>query len=186
MGFSTTCTSRPLRGRRPACYETATGPSPPSSLPPDEPNPTLPTYTNPVCADSLGDPFVLKHNGRFYLYATHAEGRPGIPVLRSDDLVTWERLGVALDGPPGAAACWAPEVAYDEGTFYLYYSAGGLEGEGHGLRVAASSRPEGPFEDVGPLYPGEGFTIDPHPFRDVDGRWYLFHCRDFLEGERIG
>ena len=37
-------------------------------------------YTNPVCHDALGDPFVLKHNGCWYAYGTQADGRGGIPV----------------------------------------------------------------------------------------------------------
>ena len=144
-------------------------------------------YTNPVCHDALGDPFVLKHNGCWYAYGTQADGRGGIPVFRSDDLVTWERVGLALAPPADAGpCCWAPEVAYADGRFFLYYSAGGPEGEGHSLRVAESVLPDGPFEDRGELYPGAGFTIDPHPFRDSDGSWYLFHCRDFLDGERVG
>jgi hypothetical protein len=39
------------------------------------------------------------------------------------------------------------------------------------------------------LTPDEPFTIDAHPFRDDDGQWYLYYCRDFLDaegGERVG
>ena len=36
------------------------------------------------------------------------------------------------------------------------------------------------------LDPDEPFTIDAHPFRDDDGRWYLFYCWDFVEGDRVG
>jgi beta-xylosidase len=28
------------------------------------------------------------------------------------------------------------------------------------------------------------FAIDPHPFRDADGQWYLFYARDFLDTKR--
>jgi beta-xylosidase len=47
------------------------------------------------------------------------------------------------------------------------------------LRVATSDRPEGPYTDTGtPLVEctGNRFAIDAHPFRDVDGRWYLFYA----------
>ena len=27
------------------------------------------------------------------------------------------------------------------------------------------------------------FAIDPHPFQDADGRWYLFYATDFLDTE---
>jgi GH43 family beta-xylosidase len=68
----------------------------------------------------------------------------------------------------------------------MYYSAG--EGErGHRLRVAVAEGPAGPFRDAGTvLTPGERFAIDPHPFRDDDGQWYLYFARDVLEGERVG
>jgi GH43 family beta-xylosidase len=32
----------------------------------------------------------------------------------------------------------------------------------------------------------ERFAIDPHPFQDQDGAWYLYYARDLLEGDRVG
>jgi GH43 family beta-xylosidase len=69
----------------------------------------------------------------------------------------------------------------------MYFSAGGEEGQGHQLRVATASHPAGPFEDSGAvLTPDDPFTIDAHPFRDDDRRWYLYYCRDFLEPDGEG
>jgi beta-xylosidase len=129
---------------------------------------------------------VLKHNGEYYAYGTVPELT--ILVLHSRDLVSWRPLGDALALHDGAfAALWAPEVAYDNGTFYMYYSAGGEEGEGHQLRVATATRPSGPFEDSGVvLTPDDPFTIDAHPFRDDDGQWYLYYASDRLDGDRVG
>ncbi len=130
---------------------------------------------------------MFKHNGSYYAYGTPADGE-ALLVLRSDDLVTW-RHGGEIVGPPEqeGQAHWAPEVAYDNGRFFLYHSTGGREGRGHQLRVAAGNSPVGPFdEDLGALDPSEPFTIDAHPYRDDDGQWYLFYSRDFLEGERVG
>jgi GH43 family beta-xylosidase len=148
-------------------------------------------YTNPVHDGYLGDPFVLKHNGEYYAYGTVPLGELSVPVLHSRDLVRWNPLGDALTLHDDAFdAVWAPEVAYRNGTFYMYYSAGGEEGQGHRLRVATAAHPAGPFEDRGVvLTPDEPFAIDAHPFRDeTDGRWYLYYCRDFLdeEGGRVG
>ena len=53
--------------------------------------------------------------------------------------------------PPDAAlgdTFWAPEVAHDDGNFYLYYSVG-REDKGHQLRVAVSNHPMGPYQDAG-------------------------------------
>jgi GH43 family beta-xylosidase len=133
------------------------------------------TYVNPVYPEMFADPFVLRHEGVYYAYGTGpgaADGRQ-VPVLRSADMVRWEAIGHALVPPgglPDDIHVWAPEVAFHEGRFYLYYSAGegAAEGTDQKLRVAVAERPEGPF-------------IDAHPFRDADGQWYLFYCVDFLE-----
>ncbi len=58
--------------------------------------------------------------------------------------------------------------------------------------MATSDSPLGPYQDVGePLVDPKScpFAIDPHPFRDDDGQWYLFYARDFLDtsdGVRVG
>ena len=146
------------------------------------------TYTNPVYEGSMPDPFVLRHRGVYYAFGTtggerKADGRV-FTLLRSADLVNWRELGGALLEPTSDRAYqyWAPEVAYEGGTFYLYYSMGGKEEEKFELRVATSRRPEGPYHDAGvKLLDCEDnrFTIDAHPFKDADGRWYMFYARNF-------
>ncbi len=153
------------------------------------------TYTNPVYDGYFADPFVWQVEGRYYAVGTGALEAAGaadeladgrvFPLLRSDDFVTWRRAGNVLERPdPGLGhTFWAPEVAYDAGTFYLYYSVG-HEDRNHQLRVAGADRPEGPYRDLGrPLLDPSAtpFAIDPHPFRDDDGQWYLFYARDFLD-----
>jgi arabinan endo-1,5-alpha-L-arabinosidase len=150
------------------------------------------TYTNPVYAGSMPDPGVLLHRGVYYAFGTtggerKADGRV-FTLLRSRDLFTWEELGGALTPPSPDARYqyWAPECAFDGGKFYLYYAMGGVEEEKFALRVATSDRPEGPYTDTGtPLVDctGNRFTIDPHPFRDTDGAWYLFYARNYPNTE---
>jgi beta-xylosidase len=158
-------------------------------------------YTNPVHPDYLADPFVWKHDGRYYAVGTgaaEAEGRmqeagEGLfPILGSGDMVHWTPLGRAMRRPEFGAALgesfWAPEVAFSDGRFFLYYSVGRGD-QGHQLRVAMSLAPEGPYHDTGSNLTDTGewlFAIDPHPFRDSDGRWYLFFAADFLDAEPPG
>lgn len=148
----------------------------------------MPSYTNPVHPEYFADPFVLRHDGTYYAYGTVAVRGRTLPALASHDLVHWRPLGDVLEPlEREVETYWAPEVAHADGRFYMYYSAGKEEGEEHQLRLACAARPDGPFADVDlVLDPHEPFTIDAHPFRDDDGRWYLFYCRDFLEGERPG
>jgi GH43 family beta-xylosidase len=146
------------------------------------------TYTNPVWDEYFADPFVLRHDGRYFAYGSAPEAHRTVPALESTDLVHWEPLGHVLEPLPGEPrAYWAPEVAFRDGRFHMYYSAGGAEGEGHRLRLAIADDPRGRFVDEGVVRGADdAFTIDAHPFRDDDGSWYLFHCRDFLDGERPG
>lgn len=149
------------------------------------------TYQNPVYTAYFADPYVLRHEGRYYAYGT-APRLPGggqFPILTSSNLIHWELAGAALY-PDRGDEFWAPAVAYADGVFYLYYSADGIEGRDHQLRVAVSDRPTGPFQSAEHLLvPDQPFSIDAHPFQDRDGQWYLYYSRDFLEADepfRVG
>lgn len=168
-------------------------------------------YKNPVYDKYFADPFAWKHEGKYYAVGTgplgtiadiresdltssriNGEDR-AIPVLTSEDFVHWKSLGGALRVPEKfrEKAFWAPEVAFHEGSFYIYYSTATV-GLLHQIRVAKSSQPEGPYDDVGLLIGADEacpFAIDAHPFQDDDGQWYLFYARDFLDqdsGVRAG
>ncbi|MBM0744218.1 glycoside hydrolase family 43 protein [Phormidium sp. CLA17] len=161
------------------------------------------TYTNPVYPEYFADPFVWQHQGVYYAIGTGPAEAAGqvnggeqqrvFPLLQSDNLINWQPAGNALQRPDSALGdnFWAPEVAYYEGIFYLYYSVGQGD-KNHQLRVASSSDPLGPYQDVGePLVDPKtcSFAIDPSPFQDDDGQWYLFYAQDFLdteEGVRAG
>ncbi|MBU3666455.1 MAG: hypothetical protein FGM15_11360 [Chthoniobacterales bacterium] len=149
-----------------------------------------PQYTNPVYAGSMPDPTILRHDGYYYAFGTTGADRTPdgriFTVLRSKDLVSWEKLGGALVPPSDnkAVLYWAPDVAAANGKFYLYYSMGGLEPEKFELRVAVSSKPEGPYIDTGEKLTdceNNRFTIDAYPFRDDDGKWYLYYARNFTD-----
>lgn len=150
-------------------------------------------YRNPVHAGYFADPFVLPVDGGYLAVGTgrRVDGRP-FEMLRSADLVRWESAGGALEplspelGERLGGDYWAPEIAHDQGRWWMYYSVGRGD-TAHSLRVAVADDPMGPYVDCGvDLTPGERFAIDPHPFLDVDGTWYLFYARDVLEGPRVG
>jgi len=149
------------------------------------------TYTNPVYPRDLPDPFALRFNGVYYAFATgRADDGRYFPILSSRDLVSWEAHAGALDPLEleGAEQYWAPEVAYSEGRFYMYYAVGRDADPDHHLRLATAEHPLGPWTDAGVnLTPHEIFAIDAHPFRDpADGRWYLFYARDDLSPPYAG
>lgn len=153
-------------------------------------------YRNPVHPHDFADPFVW-HDGQRYCAIGTGRGDPlaagaGVFPLRvSDDLVHWQPAGHALIRPDPVLGdtFWAPEVVQAEGRWWLYYSVG-FGDRRHQVRVAQAAHALGPYADCAQLTdPAEvPFAIDPHPFRDDDGRWYLFHARDFLDqaGHRAG
>jgi GH43 family beta-xylosidase len=151
--------------------------------------------SGPAWDGYLADPFVLRlPDGG---YAAYGSGPPAasqpsddrvFQALWSPDLRTWHERGRVLHRlpPEEGDEYWAPEVAVVGGAYWMYYSVGrGIDG--HGVRVARADAPFGPFTDTGVrLTPGERFAIDAHPFRDDDGRWYLFYARDVLDHPRPG
>jgi GH43 family beta-xylosidase len=152
------------------------------------------TYLNPVYPHSCPDPFVLKYRGEYWAYCTGLwhDGRC-FGVLHSRDLVGWRPLAGAMEALPDerlgeagvrAAHYWAPEVTYDNGRFYMYYSVGN---ETHmQIRVAVAEHPAGPFADSGRRLTSEQFAIDAHVYVDDDGRRYLFYATDFLDRSHAG
>ena len=63
------------------------------------------TYTNPVGDKPIhmGDPFVIQHEERYYLFGTIAPNE-GFRCLMSEDLVRWEENGWAYRKTPDS---WA-------------------------------------------------------------------------------
>lgn len=146
-------------------------------------------FTNPVHDGDLPDPFVLRTEGSWYLYGT--QGRLGtMPVLRSDDLVTWAPVG---DGMPVLASWtapgrhWAPEVVALDGRYLAYYTSTERATQQQCIGVAVADHPAGPFVDDAdaPLVceHEEGGSIDASPYVDVDGTPWLLWKND---GNHIG
>ncbi|WP_407272146.1 family 43 glycosylhydrolase [Radiobacillus sp. PE A8.2] len=143
-----------------------------------------PTYTNSVMPD-IADPYVLYHEGTYYLYGTHTPDFPnmpnGIKVYTSTDLVNWteqEDWALYKDDTWGDNRFWAPEVIEKDGTFYMYYAVE------ERLAVATSDSPLGPFvqEEMEPIHPDTP-EIDAHIFTDDDGKQYMYFVR--FEGGNV-
>jgi beta-xylosidase len=158
----------------------------------------LKAHKNPVYPDYFADPFVWKFDKTYYAIGTGAADAAGKPndkaftILQSKNLLDWKFAAHALLRPDPRLGnnYWAPEVAYEDERFFLYYSVGHGD-KNHQLRVAVSKSPTGPYTDLDPPLTDPAkcaFAIDPHPFRDDNGQWYLFYARDFLDttGGRAG
>jgi beta-xylosidase len=149
----------------------------------------------PVFRDNFPDPQIVEHRGEFIAYSTNAG--INLPMLTSRDLVHWSWVadpsGKRRDGMPVLAPwvkegfTWAPEVMKVGDKWLLYYTAAHGKRPVECLGVAVADNPRGPFRDSStePLVCqfDLGGTIDANPFRDSDGKLYLYYKSD---GNRVG
>lgn len=150
--------------------------------------------SSPAYDKSFGDPFVAASSSGYFAFGTGEAGPGGLTgglafeVLTSMDLRSWRSVGGALNpvNEEIGTHYWAPKVVCRQGTWFMFYSVG-FGAERHHIRVATARRVSGPYSDCGvDLTPDELFAIDPYPFQDTDGAWYLFFARDDLTGEKVG
>lgn len=132
------------------------------------------------------DPFILKSNGRYYIYTT---GHDGIYAYQSDSLLKgWEYYGKVMT-MPGHEAFWAPSVIELDGKYYMYNSIeiyndtpdqGGHRGA---MFVSEADNPLGPFTNTTQLL--HPFSIDSHVVKNESGL-FIFYSTNSFEGDRIG
>lgn len=67
---------------------------------------------------------------------------------------------------------WAPDAAFKNGTYYLFFPARDKDGIFR-IGVATSKNPAGPFKAESDYIPGS-FSIDPAVFVDDDGKSYIY------------
>ena len=107
----------------------------------------------------IGDPFVMRWNGMYYMYPSTCEDR--VRVYTSRDLVHWTYEGYCTKGRDVYFA-YAPEVIYWRGSFYMITSP---RGAGH--YILKSDSPLGPFELITGNF---GHSIDGSFFKHDDGQ----------------
>jgi hypothetical protein len=135
------------------------------------------------------DPAAHVFNGRLYVYPSH-DIESGIPEndlgdhfdMRDYHVLSMEDPegevtdhGVALDindVPWARRQMWDTDVAFHDGTYYLYFPAKDKT-DIFRIGVAVSDRPEGPFTPEPHPMIGS-YSIDPAVFRDKDGRHFMY------------
>ena len=143
------------------------------------------TYNNPVLPGDFADPSVVRVGNDYWATATSSEWAPLFPILHSTNLVDWEIVGHVFpeEAPEWTEAhYWAPEIAYENGTFYIYYTAK-KEGGNLCVGVASATNPKGPYKDHGALVCQEAGSIDGFPIRDENGELHLIWKED---GNSVG
>jgi len=135
------------------------------------------------------DPSAHVFNGKIYIYPSH-DIDAGIPendngdhfAMRDYHILSMDRIGgkvtdygVALDIkniPWAGRQLWAPDAAFKNGTYYLYFPVKDKSDIFH-IGVATAKTPEGPFKAQPQPIKGS-YSIDPAVFIDKDGAAYMY------------
>lgn len=133
------------------------------------------TYSNPVLYADYSDPDAIRVGEDYYMVASSFCNAPGLPVLHSKDLVSWELINYVLpmlpearyDKPVHGCGVWAPSIRYHEGIYYVCFPM-----PDEGIYMSIATDPYGVWSEPVNIRPGAGW-IDPCPFWDEDGRAYL-------------
>lgn len=130
------------------------------------------------------DPSVTKAGKLYWASATTSNWGPVFPLLCSSDLINWQTRGFVFNTLPSWADYyfWAPEISFEGGVFYVYYSAH-KKGGNLCLGVARADKAEGPYTDLGPVMCQEVGSIDAFPIRDENGKLHLVWKED---GNSVG
>jgi xylan 1,4-beta-xylosidase len=112
------------------------------------------TFTNPLFYDEFSDPDMIRVGEDFYLTGTTMHSLPGLPVLRSRDLVNWEFVAYAaktLDLGPAyrleggkniyGQGFWAPSFRYHAGTYYIFSNVNREK-----TQMFTATNPAGPWQ----------------------------------------
>jgi beta-xylosidase len=88
--------------------------------------------TNPFIWSDVPDPCVIRVGNNYYMSSTTMHMSPGVPIMKSTDLVNWEVVNYcyatmantdALNLANGANAygkgSWASSLVYNKGTYYV-------------------------------------------------------------------
>ncbi|MEO8171506.1 MAG: glycoside hydrolase family 43 protein [Sediminibacterium sp.] len=135
------------------------------------------------------DPSAHVFNGKIYIYPSH-DFEAGIKEddlgshfgMRDYHILSMDAVGgkvtdngVALDikdVPWAGRQMWAPDAAYKDGTYYLYFPVKDKT-DVFRIGVATSKNPAGPFKAEKEPMKGS-YSIDPAVFKDSDGSYYMY------------
>lgn len=149
-------------------------------------------YLNPILAGFFPDPSICRAGDTYYIANSSFSFFPGVPILKSKDLVHWENAGPALDresqlplkGQNVSGGIFAPDIKYNakNKTFYMITTNVGM-----GNFFVKTTDPSKGWSETVILPQIDG--IDPSFFFDKDGSAYIVHNApveggDDYEGQR--
>jgi xylan 1,4-beta-xylosidase len=140
-----------------------------------QPGSIIETYRNPVIPGIFPDPTIIRVGDTYYASGTSGNSVPVYPLYQSKDLINWNRIGSVFNEPPEWAAgdFWAPELFYNNGTFFVYYTARRKSDKVSCVGVATTTDPGKGFTDHGIIIDWGKEAIDAFVFKEGDGKLFI-------------
>lgn len=142
-----------------------------------------------LCTEiNIRDPFILKENGKYYLYGTRAANfgvkTGGFDVYISENLTDWSEPKECLNSEAcglNRSVNWAPEVHKYKGRYYMFATFT-RENERRGTYILAADSPCGPFapHSIGAVTPEDWECLD-GTFYEEDGIPYMVFCHEHTQ-----
>lgn len=138
---------------------------------------------------NIRDPFVLVHEGAYYLYGTRGATcwgpADGFDVYVSRDMEEWDGPFVCFhnDGSFWADRnYWAPEVYFYQGAFYMFASFKNPDVR-RGTAVLKAESPLGPFvpHSDGCVTPRDWECLDGTLYVDKAGKPWMVFCHEWVQ-----
>lgn len=138
---------------------------------------------------NIRDPFVLLHEGTYYLYGTRGATcwgpATGFDVYTSQDLTAWEGPFPCFENDGSFWAdrnYWAPEVHGWQGNWYMFASFKS-ETRHRGTAILRAETPLGPFApwSDGPVTPAGWECLDGTFYADRQGRPWMVFCHEWVQ-----
>ena len=138
---------------------------------------------------NIRDPFVLVHEGKYYLYGTRGATcwgpADGFDVYVSDDLENWRGPVECFhnDGSFWADRnYWAPEVHAWKGCYYMFASFK-KDGICRGTAILRADTPLGPFvpHSDGRITPPAWECLDGTFYVSPEGKPYMVFCHEWVQ-----
>ena len=138
---------------------------------------------------NIRDPFVLIHEGRYYMYGTRGETAfekkaYGLDVYISEDMEDWDGPREVFRKTADFWAdrnFWAPEVYHYRDAFYMFATF--ADKKDQRTVILKADRPDGMFKPWSeqPLMPQDWRTLDGTLYIDDAGRPYMVFCREWKQ-----
>lgn len=132
---------------------------------------------------NIRDPFVLVYDNKYYMYGSRVGEQFGFDVYISTDLENFQKkesIFEITDDFWATEQCWAPEVHFYEGKFYMFASFKSPD-KTRATQILVSDTPDGKFKVHSDRITPDDWECLDGTFYLEDGTPYMIFCYEWVQ-----